>query len=196
MEVLPCIFGHFYFYFTGDTLVNTRANAEADPLPRIDSGIAPKATRMTHKLDDDAARSALEAALRDHTGEFGSFFLFRFYGLEISYPEQTSVVRLPVRSHLFNPQGSLHGGVIAFALDVSMGHLLKHTYGVPGVTMEMKTQYFAPVRGPIATCEARFLHMGKGTCFIESRMTDSDGTLAAAATSTWRVLRPTQTPTS
>jgi uncharacterized protein (TIGR00369 family) len=149
---------------------------------------------MTSPLDADAARSALEAALREHNGEFGSFFLFLFYGLQISYPDQTCVVTLPVQSHLFNPQGSLHGGVIAFALDVSMGHLLKHTYGVPGVTMEMKTQYFAPVRGPAATCEARFLHAGKGTCFIESRMNDGDGTLAAAATSTWRVLRSSQTP--
>ena len=149
---------------------------------------------MTKKLNVDAARHAFETALREHRAEFGAFFLTHFYGLEISYTSDTCVIRLPVHDYLFNPQGSLHGGVIAFALDVSMGHLLKHTYGVPGVTMEMKTQYFAPVRGPFARCESRFLHKGKGTCFIESRMTDDDGTLSAAATSTWRVLKASDVP--
>jgi acyl-coenzyme A thioesterase PaaI-like protein len=58
------------------------------------------------------------------------------------------------------------------------------------VTIEIKTQFFAPVRGPQAHCEAKFLHIGRGTCFMESRLIDGDGTLAAAATSTWRVLKP------
>lgn len=91
---------------------------------------------------------------------------------------------------MFNPQGSLHGGVTAFVLDVSMGHLLRHTLGSPGTTMEMKTQFFAPIRGPDARCEARFLHKGKGVCFLEARLLDADGTLAAAATSSWGVLKP------
>jgi len=144
---------------------------------------------MTVPLDVETARGVFETALREHRPEFGAFFLVRFYGLEFSYPGDTCVVRLPVRDYLFNPQGSLHGGVIALALDASMGHLLKHTFGMPGVTMEMKTQYFVPVRGPYAQCEARFLHKGKSTCYMESRLTDADGTLAAAATATWRVLR-------
>jgi uncharacterized protein (TIGR00369 family) len=148
---------------------------------------------MTTPLDVDSARKAFETAVREHRPEFGAFFLTRFYGLEITYSAETCVVRLPVHNFMFNPQGSLHGGVIAFALDVSMGHLLKHTFGGPGVTMEMKTQYFVPVRGPHATCEARFLHKGKSTCFMESHMTDADGTLAAASTATWRVLK-TATP--
>lgn len=91
---------------------------------------------------------------------------------------------------MFNPQGSLHGGVAAFVLDVGMGRLLRHTLGSPGTTMEMKTQYFAPIRGPAAQCEARFLHKGKSVCFLEARLHDSQGMLAAAATSTWRVLKP------
>lgn len=146
---------------------------------------------MKTHLDVEAARQAFETALREHRPEFGAFFLVRFYGLEFTYGAETCVVRLPVHDYLLNPQGSLHGGVIALALDASMGHFLKHTFGRPGVTIEMKTQYFVPVRGPHAQCEARFLHKGKSTCFMESRMTDADGTLAAAATATWRVLKET-----
>jgi uncharacterized protein (TIGR00369 family) len=90
---------------------------------------------------------------------------------------------------MFNPRGELHGGVAAFVLDVAMGHLLRHATGAPGATIEMKTQYFAPVQGPHARCEARFLHRGKTVCFLEARLFESSGALAAAATSTWRVLK-------
>jgi hypothetical protein len=60
---------------------------------------------------------------------------------------------------MHNPQGSLHGGVIAIALDVSMGHLL-HRFLRTGVTLEMKTQYLRPVRGP-CWCQARFTKAGR-----------------------------------
>jgi uncharacterized protein (TIGR00369 family) len=145
---------------------------------------------MKAEAFDTVARNAFETALREQRPDFGVFFLARFYGLELSYPDETCVVRFPVHAYMFNPQGSLHGGVTAFVLDVAMGHLLHHTLQGPGTTMEMKTQYFAPIRGPDARCEARFLHKGRSVCFLEARLFDGDGTLAAAATSTWRVLKP------
>jgi uncharacterized protein (TIGR00369 family) len=140
-------------------------------------------------FDAGAARQAFETALREQQPDFEVFFLSRFYGLEFSYPGDMCIVGFPVHDFMLNPQGSLHGGVTAFALDVSMGHLLRHALGGPGTTMEMKTQYFAPIRGPNARCEARFLHKGKRVCFLEARLFDGDGTLAAAATSTWHVLK-------
>jgi len=145
---------------------------------------------VTSTQFDAAVRQAFETALREHRPDFEVFFLSRLYGLEFSYPGETCVIRFPVHDFMFNPQGSLHGGVTAFVLDVGMGHLLRHDLGVPGTTMEMKTQYFAPIRGPHARCEARYLHKGKSVCFLEARLFDGDGALAAAATSTWRVLKP------
>jgi uncharacterized protein (TIGR00369 family) len=137
-----------------------------------------------------AAREAFETALREQRADFEVFFLARLFGLEFSYPGDTCVIRFPVRRFMFNPQGALHGGVTGFVLDVAMGHLLRRTLGRPGVTMEMKTQYFATIGEPDARCEARFLHKGKSVCFLEARLFDSHGALAAAATSTWRVPRP------
>jgi uncharacterized protein (TIGR00369 family) len=137
-----------------------------------------------------SAREAFESALREQRPDFEVFFLARLFGLEFSYPGETCVIRFPVRRFMFNPQGGLHGGVTGFVLDVAMGHLLRRTLGRPGVTMEMKTQYFAPIGEPDARCEARFLHQGKSVCFLEARLFDTNGVLAAAATSTWRVPRP------
>jgi uncharacterized protein (TIGR00369 family) len=137
-----------------------------------------------------AAREAFATALREQRPDFEVFFLARLFGLEFSYPGETCVIGFPVRPFMFNPQGGLHGGVTGFVLDVAMGHLLRRTLGRPGVTVEMKTQYFAPIGEPEARCEARFLHKAKSICFLEARLFDSGGILAAAATSTWRVPRP------
>lgn len=141
-------------------------------------------------MDEDGARQAFDEALRTYRQEFETFFLSRFVGLSFSYGHETLTVDFPVRDFMFNPQGSLHGGVAAFVLDVAMGHLLKHTLGVPGSTLEMKTQFLAPVRGSAARCEAFFLRRGRNICFLEGRLFDSAGTFAAVATSTWRVNWP------
>ncbi len=58
--------------------------------------------------------------------EFGSFYLSRFLGFNTSYEDDLCIVTFEAKSPMFNPQGSLHGGIIATALDVSMGHLLHH----------------------------------------------------------------------
>ena len=139
-------------------------------------------------MDDDAARQAFEEALRTHRPDFGTFFLAKLFGLDISYTEETCVVEVLVRDFMFNPQGSLHGGVIAFALDVSMGHLIKRTLGRPGITLEMKTQYLRPAVAGTVRCEGRFLRRGRSVNYLESRMTGKDGKLLAVATSTWQLL--------
>lgn len=98
-------------------------------------------------FDAAAARQAFETALREHRPDFEVFFLSRLYGFEFSYPGETCVIRFPVHDFMFNPQAACMAGVAAFVLDVSMGHQLRHDLGVPGTTMEMKTQYFAPIPG-------------------------------------------------
>jgi uncharacterized protein (TIGR00369 family) len=94
-----------------------------------------------------------------------------------------------VNDFMFNPQGSLHGGVIAFALDVSMGHLIHHVTKRAAVTLEMKTQYMRPAVSGCVRCEARFLKRGRTVSFLESSMTDSEGKIVAAATATWQMPR-------
>jgi uncharacterized protein (TIGR00369 family) len=139
-------------------------------------------------LDEDAAREAFEDALRTHRPDFGIFFLAKLFGLEISYADESCIVEFAVRDFMYNPQGSLHGGVIAMALDISMGHLIKHSVGRPGITLEMKTQYLRPATSGRVRCEGRFLRRGRTINYLEARMTDADGKLLALATSTWQLL--------
>jgi uncharacterized protein (TIGR00369 family) len=137
-------------------------------------------------MDEAAARDAFETALRTHRPDFETFFLARLFGLEIGYGEDACIVEIPVRDFLFNPQGTVHGGVIAFALDVSMGHWIKRSTGRPGITLEMKIQYLRPATRGRLRCEGRYLKQGKQISYLESRLTDQDGKLLAVATATWQ----------
>ncbi|MCJ2103107.1 PaaI family thioesterase [Methylobacterium sp. E-046] len=145
---------------------------------------------MSQRSPDFAADGAamLSRATGDARQEFGSFFLSRLLGFEITYEDERCIVRFEAIPPLFNPQGTLHGGVIATALDISMGHLLRHVDG-PGTTLEMKVQYMAPVQSGGVRCEAGFLRRGRSVSFLEARAYCSDGTLAAYATATWKLLR-------
>ncbi len=116
--------------------------------------------------------------------EFGSFFLLRLLGMAVSYEGECCIVSFTVTPALFNPQGSLHGGVLATAMDISMGHLLHHTARA-AATLEMKVQYMAPVTAGLVRCEASFLRRGRSVSFLQSKATRDDGRLVAQGTATW-----------
>ena len=103
-------------------------------------------------------RARLAAA--DPAREFGSFFLSRFLDLGISYDDEarTCQVVLPYAAHLCNPQGTVHGGIIATAMDISMGHLC-HRFLATAVTVEMQLRFFRPLVGT-GRIEGRLLRPG------------------------------------
>lgn len=135
-------------------------------------------------MNKELAEMKFTTALEQQKPEFENFFLARFFDLQISYGDETCIVEVEVNDYMFNPQGSLHGGVISFILDVSMGHLC-HKFSATAVTLEMKTQYLKAVKSGKVKCEARFLKKGKTLVYIESKMTDENDALIAAATATW-----------
>ena len=138
-------------------------------------------------MDEATARAALETAIQTHAPGFGTFFLARFLGLDISYGEDTCLVKMAVQDFMYNPQGTLHGGIIGTVLDISMGHLLTHAIGV-GMTLEMRTQFLRPARSGVVSATASFLKKGRSINFLEARLTDADGKDLAMATSTWQLL--------
>lgn len=146
------------------------------------------------RIDEEMARAHFEKALDDHEQAFESFFFSRFLGLGFEYlPEgvpdaEKEVCRLtfPVTDMLRNPQGSLHGGAMASAMDISMGHLVKKIAG-PGATIELKVQFMRPVVEGTVACEGRFTKKGRSLSFMESRLFGPDGKLAALATATWKM---------
>lgn len=148
------------------------------------------------RVNEAEARAHFEDAIENHEQAFESFFFARFLGLSFAYlplsaPDaDKEVCRLtfPVTDMLRNPQGSLHGGAMASAMDISMGHLVKKVAG-PGATIELKVQFMRPVMDGLVTCEGRFTKKGRSMSFMESRLMGPDGKLAALATATWKMPR-------
>ncbi|GGE45603.1 PaaI family thioesterase [Actibacterium pelagium] len=146
------------------------------------------------RIDEAKARAHFNEAIEGHEQAFETFFFSRFLGLSFEYlPEgvpdsEKEVCRLtfPVTDMLRNPQGSLHGGAMASAMDISMGHLVKKIAG-PGATIELKVQFMRPVMEGTVTCEGRFTKKGRTLSFMESRLKGPDGKLAALATATWKM---------
>ena len=154
---------------------------------------------MTRKGDLYQARAAFARAAAGEREAFGDFFLARLFGLEVTFPGEACEVAFQVQDFMFNPQGTLHGGMLATALDISMGHLIQRHSG-PGTTLEMKVQYLAPIRGGCVTCRGEALRRG-GTWFLLAEARNEDGDLLAYATSTCKLLktaaqaaRPKETP--
>ena len=146
------------------------------------------------QIDQQQARDHIDSVLKDCEQVFEKFFLAKFIGLNFEYlPEHVnnsdkSVLKITfeVNEMLMNPQGALHGGVMATVMDISMGHLLNKTVGT-GATIELKIQYLRPVREGRVTCEGRFIKKGRKLSFMESRLSDQAGKLAAVATATWKM---------
>jgi uncharacterized protein (TIGR00369 family) len=120
-------------------------------------------------MDEAQARQAFDQALASYEPAFGRFFLARLYALDFTYAEDRCIICFPVRDFLFNPQGTLN-----------------HSYGQAGATIEMKVQYLRPLTSGMAICTGQFIKRGRSIAFLESRVEDAAGKLAAMATSTWK----------
>jgi uncharacterized protein (TIGR00369 family) len=143
--------------------------------------------REKPNLDEAQARGAFENALATYEQDFGKFFLARLFGCEFEYTEDACKVSFDLKDFMLNPQGGLHGGVTAFVLDISMGHLLWHKSG-PGTTLEMKVQYASAARSGRLTATSRFIRHGRGISYLRAELVDDKGELVAFATSTWKSL--------
>jgi acyl-CoA thioesterase len=143
---------------------------------------------MTSKNGYEDALDRVRTAVDTAEPGFGTFFLAKFLNLDISYDDdqQTCMVVLPYASYLCNPQGSMHGGVITTAMDISMGHLC-HRFLSTAVTIEMQQRFFRPLTGP-GRCEGRLLKPGRRIVHLESRMYDDHGRLVASSTGSWYLL--------
>lgn len=95
--------------------------------------------------------------------------------------------------HLFNPLGSIHGGVALTLIDSAAGCAV-HTElgaGIGYTTVETKTNFVRPVPSQgVVRCEGRVLSRGRQIATAEAYLRSEDGKLLAHGTSTLIVLGP------
>jgi uncharacterized protein (TIGR00369 family) len=96
-----------------------------------------------------------------------------------------------------NPMGTLHGGVYCDLADAAMGYAYAATLGEGETftTVELKINFFRPVRKGKLTAEASVLRAGANLGYVECDVKDGEGRLVARAASTCMKLREARPPT-
>lgn len=113
----------------------------------------------------------------------------RLLGMRFTEVESGLVkMELSTQPDFSNPQGTVHGGIIATVLDSVMGCAV-HTElgaGVHYTTLELKVNYIraAQLDGQRLFGEGTTIHVGRRTATAEGKVTDENGKLVGHATTT------------
>ena len=95
---------------------------------------------------------------------------------------------LTVGEHLYNPIGSVHGGVFATLLDSVMGCAVHSTLpaGKAYTTLEIKVNMIKPltVHSPPVTAEGSVISAGRRVAIATGQIVDDAGTIFATASTT------------
>jgi uncharacterized protein (TIGR00369 family) len=110
-------------------------------------------------------------------------------GIELAAVEAGRVVmRLAPGEHLYNPIGSVHGGMIATLLDSVMGCAVHSTLprGRFYTTLEIKVNFVRALTeaAGVVSGEGRVVQAGRQVALAEGRLTGADGRLYATASTT------------
>jgi uncharacterized protein (TIGR00369 family) len=102
-----------------------------------------------------------------------------------------AVFELQADERHHNPMGTLHGGNYCDLADAAMGYAFAATLaeGETFTTVELKINFFRPVRLGRLTAEARVVKAGGTLGYVECDVTDQTGKLVAKAASTCMKLR-------
>ncbi len=138
-------------------------------------------------MDKEKIRSQFEHALETHKEGTGQLFMYSFLNFDFEYDQENEVVRIeaPISEMMFNPIGFIHGGMITYIADTAMGHLCAAFAERPGVSLELKTQFFRSAKAGSIKAEASFVKKGNKVQFVECVLEDDQQRLLAKATATF-----------
>ena len=116
-------------------------------------------------------------------------------GLSIAHVEPGQVTfTLDIGEHLYNPIGSVHGGVFCTLLDSAMGCAVHANLnrGQAYTTLELKVNFVKPLTldTPSVVASGQVISLGKRVATASGQITGPDGTLYAHATTTCLIFEP------
>lgn len=123
----------------------------------------------------------------EHEVEFFSLAKFRVKKLDTGYAELT----FPYTRKVARQGGTIHGGIIAFALDEASELAVRtQNRGIDQVTIEMKTNFLQPaLNGPLKTV-AKTIRSGRTISVAEAELKDAKGKLCAKSIGTYYIVMP------
>lgn len=134
-----------------------------------------------------------KAAVMSTETEYGDFPLKRFLGMEIEEvaPGQARAVITVVEEHL-NPNGVVHGAVLAAMVDTAMGKATMSVLpeGRFCATVDLQLRFIRPAASGVLAAEASVLKAGRSVVHLEARVLDDSDRLVATAAGTFSVVSP------
>lgn len=124
-----------------------------------------------------------------------------YFGLHIPYLEHlgvqpiecdndVAVTHMPLKPHLLNSRGQVHGGALMSVLDftLSAAGRCHDRLGVGMATIDMSTSFIAPGTTDL-TITATCIRRGGSICFCEGEVRDTDNQLVAKATASFKMIK-------
>lgn len=105
--------------------------------------------------------------------------------------ESGVTIECPLQRFFFNPDGSLHGGLIATVADESVWYAMQHVLsGTPHTTtVELKVNYLRPaMNSSVLRARATLVKTGRTLVVGTVELRDEQATLCAIATVTYMLL--------
>lgn len=124
--------------------------------------------------------------------------LARLLGLQLqAHSAGHSVMTVQVAPDHLNPNQVVHGAVMFALADTGMGAALFPTLaaGQLCATIELKINYFKPVREGLLRCETEIVNRGKTVANLQSRILHDD-TLVALANGNYAIFSPSARATA
>jgi len=105
--------------------------------------------------------------------------------VEVALDEGVLITRFPVRREYLNPYGAVQGGMVAAAVDNTLGPL-SMLVAPPNVTRMLEMKYSRPVTPDIEfmTVKAKFMTQEGQFLYFRAEVRDMDGNLLARAKAT------------
>lgn len=145
-------------------------------------------------LEAAASMTGLEYMRAIAAGDLPAAPIAHLIGMVMEEIEQgVAVFSIEPAEYLYNPIGSVHGGVAATVLDSVMGCAIHTTLsqGAGYSTVELSVNYVRPITAETPRLFGRGLvvHAGRRLATAEARLSDADGRLYAHATTTCLVMK-------
>ncbi len=108
----------------------------------------------------------------------------------VSVGDGRAEVSIRLEPQHFNPQGIVHGGIIAAVADTSIGLALRSMLkaGFTHRTAQLNVHFLAKGEGDLLLGMGRSIHLGQRMGYGEAEVADGQGRLLARATATFIVL--------
>ena len=142
-------------------------------------------------MEDDVSQELDPRHLEDLKNRVASSPFHRWAGMElVSVGGGRAEVAIDLGEHHFNPQGIVHGGMLAAVADTAIGLALRSMLrpGMTHRTAQLNVHFLSKGEGNRVVARGRSLHLGQRMGYGEAEVFDGVGRLLARASATFIVL--------